>query len=66
MGPSRVSKYSLPSSPRVCLYAKSCVYRDKITNVCDDVFINKSNGDAACHTMGNARLLKIMLVEVKS
>lgn len=65
MAPGRVSRYSLPSSPRMCLYNRPCVYRGKIDNVCDNVFINKSNGDAACHAMGNAKLLKIMLQEPK-
>jgi hypothetical protein len=56
---SRVSKFSLPSWPSAC--SKSvCVYNTD--GVCDNVRINKGNSDAACHSMNNKDVLKIIRV----
>ena len=55
----RVSKYALPCAPTKCVVGGYCVYRDE-QGVCDEPRINKGNGDAKCHRMGNAELLKYL------
>lgn len=52
----RVSRRSLPSTPRVCTLANACVYRKG--GLCDEPQINKGNGDAACHRASNKDVLK--------
>jgi len=35
---------------------KSCVYNE--SGICDDVVINKGNGDSDCHTWKKSRLIE--------
>lgn len=48
---TRMQASDLPRIPTLCNLEKPCVYR--ADGICDLPWINKGNGDAACHTMGN-------------
>lgn len=56
---SRVSRRSLPMTPRRCELANACVYRKD--GICDEPQINKGNGDAACHRMNNKDVLAALV-----
>ena len=43
-------------APSFCAVPGACVYRAE-GSVCDEPQINKGNGDAACHRLGNRDLL---------
>jgi hypothetical protein len=48
---TRMQARDLPRGPTLCNLEKPCVYREN--GICDMPWINKGNGDAACHKMGN-------------
>lgn len=56
---SRVSKRSLPNTPRRCTLAYACVYRKD--GICDEPQINKGNGDAGCHRANNKDVLAALV-----
>jgi hypothetical protein len=59
---SRVSILDVPDYPKVCRVARPCVYRglNAPSPWCEEPRTNKGNSDAACHTMNNKDLLKLL------
>ena len=58
---TRMQSGDLPGIPTLCGLERPCVYR--VEGICSDPRINKGNGDAACHRMGNRAIYaKLYLV----